>query len=476
MASIFPRTSGPDDEFALRRAIEDQPDAPHAHAAFASYLCAAGRADEALTHLDHAHLRHPSLIWPLSIKAGILSAERRAVEAIEVHEALVAMAPDIPIFWSNYASDLSALGMSEDAGHAYRKAIERAPELGTAWLGLANLRGEPFVASDIAAMENGLQAAQDPYQQIQLQFALGRALGDVGAFKHSFEYYSRANSLRDVLVPYGSQHLAAHVQAHQALPPLSVAANNGLNRGASQPIFIVGMPRSGSTLIEQMLAGHPDVEALGELFALRDVAKIFEARGPAGTFRSRLETMDLPDAQQLGQCYLDLAARYRKTSRRYFTDKMPANWQFIALIHRILPEARVIDVRREPMACCFSAFTTYFNRHTDFPNRLGDLGRHYREYLRMMDAVGGHAAATVYRLDYARLVTNTASEISALLDFLRLPFAATCLTPEKTSRAIYTPSAQQVRTPIFRTNDDWQNYMPWLSPLQAALYQDEEGT
>lgn len=447
-------------------AVAGHPDAAQAHAALASFLCAAGRIDEALAHLDREIDRQPSKIWPLSIKAGILSGERRAAEALDVHRALVAAAPGVPLLWANFGSDLAAVGAVSEAAAAFRKTVELAPDFGSAWLRLATLPAM-LGETDIAAMEKGLTLVRDPYHKVQLLFALGRVHGAFGAFERSFGKFTEANALRDTLVPHDGAGLAAFVEAHRILRPSVFAAAADPAPQADSAIFIVGMPRSGSTLVEQILASHPEVEGAGELFALQEVAAPMGAFDSPNAFVRRLQTLTQAEAAQFGTDYLTRAGRYRRTDRPYFTDKMPANWRLIAFIRRILPGARIIDVRRAPLACCFSAYTTYFNRHTDFPNTLEDLGRYYRHYLEMMEMV--QAPDSLYRLDHARLVSNAEQEIRALLGFLRLPFSPSCLNPEESSRAIFTPSAQQVRAPIHHEQDRSHAYLRWLRPLQAAL-------
>lgn len=461
-------SASPPDERALRMAVAECPDSAQAHAALASFLCGAGRVDEALAHLDREIDRQPSKIWPLSIKAGIFSGERRAAEALDLHRALVAAAPGVPLLWANFGSDLAAVGDVNEAAVAFRKTVELAPDFGPAWLGLATLPAM-LGDTDVAAMEKALVLVRDPYHKIQLLFALGRAHGARGAFERSFEKFTEANTLRDTLVPHDGAGLAAFAEAHRMLDPSFFAAAANPSPHADNAIFIVGMPRSGSTLVEQILASHPEVEGAGELFALPEVAASIGAFHSPALFVRRLQTLTHAEAAQLGTDYLTRARRYRRTDRPYFTDKMPANWRLVALIRRILPGARIIDVRRAPLACCFSAYTTYFNRHTDFPNTLEDLGRYYRHYLGMMEMVQGLTLDSLYRLDHAQLVSNAEREIRALLGFLRLSFSPSCLRPEENLRAIYTPSAQQVRAPIHHEKDRSHVYLRWLRPLQAAL-------
>ncbi len=339
MPSRMPSTSAdlaaPRDEEALRAAVAAHRNSAHAQAALTAFLCKAGRADEALAHIDLEIRNHPSKIWPLSIKAGILSGERRAHEALDVHRTLVAMAPDVPLLWANFGSDMAAAGEVDEAAAAFRQTVDCAPDFGAAWLGLANLSAVLLGTADIAAMEQGLTLARDPYQKIQLLFALGRTHGALGAFDRSFEKYAQANTLRDALIPHDGAGLAAFVEAHRTLPAsVFRAAHNNLPE-ADGAIFIVGMPRSGSTLVEQILASHPQVEAMGELFALTDVAASIGAFNSPDSFAHRLLTLTEAEAAQLGADYLARAGRYRRTARPYFTDKMPANWRLIALIGRI---------------------------------------------------------------------------------------------------------------------------------------------
>ena len=457
------------DEQALRITVAERPDAPHAHAALASFLCNAGRTDEALAHIEREIRRRPASIWPLSIKAGILSAERRAAEALEVHRMLVAMEPGIPLLWTNFGNDLAAAGDVDEAAQAFRKAVGLAPGFGPAWLGLANLPAAPLNGVDIAAMEKGIAHARDPHHRIQSLFALGRGYGARGEFERSFASFAEANASRETLLPHDEARLAAFVEAHRNLRPSFFEATQDAAPEADGAIFIVGMPRSGSTLVEQILASHPDIEGMGELSALEEVAASTGAFDAPDAFVRRLQTLTEAEAAQLAADYLERARRYRRTRRPLFTDKMPANWRFVALIRRVMPGARIIDVRRDPMACGFSAFTTYFNRNTDFPNTLQDIGRYYRSYRRMMEMAEAAAPGSICSLDYERLVSNPDGEIPALLALLRLPFAQSCLTPNRNRRAIYTPSAQQVRAPIHGAENRFRDYLGWLGPLRASL-------
>ena len=456
----------------LRHAIAERPAYALAHADLSSLLGRMGRVDDALAHLDGEIDRHPESIWPLSIKVGVLEAERRTGEAIDVHRTLVTRAPHIAVLWTNYGHALQTLGEAEAARVAFRTSLQLDAAGGAAWLGLANLRTPPLDASDVAAMERALPTIGDPFQKVQLLFALGKACGDERQFERSFDYYRRANDLRGTLVPYDRDAICAAVAMNQTLGPSFYTERRGYGHDSDEVIFIVGMPRSGSSLVEQILASHPMIEGLGELFELQEVAA--SIGDGAGDWSRQLARLAPDQLRSMGQRYLDAVRRHRRTSRPYFTDKMPANWQYMALLHLILPNARIVDVRRDAMPCGLSAFTTHFNRQTSFPASLEDLGNYYRLYTEMADYMGETLPGRVYRLNYERLVATTEQEIRLLIDHLGLPFAASCLHFHDNRRPVHTPSAQQVRRPIDPSHlERWRNYEPWLLPLKTALTSGE---
>ena len=461
-----------DAERILRDAISHQPDFILGHADLSSLLCRLGRSDEAIALLDCAIENHPDSIWPLSIKSGVLASERRIDESLPVHEQLIARAPDSSIVWMNYAHALKTIGQTRQAVAAYRKSLQLAPDNGAAWWGLANLRTIPLDADDIQTMDRVLPQNMDPFQKVQLAFALGKAYADHGQFEQSFRYYQDANALRGTLIPYDPRATRELVAAHsKALPPSFFAGRPEHGHPADDVIFIVGMPRSGSTLVEQILASHPLIEGAGELFELQEIAAdICESTTPRPSLADAIARFSPDELQALGQRYLDATRRHRTQGRRYFIDKMPANWRFVALIRLMLPNARIIDARRDPLACCMSAFATYFNRHSSLPTTLHDLGRYHHDYIQMMDYADGTFPGVVHRLQYEQLIEDPEAEIRRLLDHLGLDFEPACLRFHDTHRAVHTPSAQQVREPINRSGvDRWRNYARWLSPLVEGL-------
>ena len=253
-------------ERLLRRAIKIAPGFVVAYVELASALCRAGRAEEAVAMLDHILAARPESVWALSLKAAVLETERRSDEALAAHEALVSRAPAAAVPWLNYGHALRAAGCLDDAIAAYRRSLERDPANGFAWWGLANLRTVRLSAEDIALMERALPRAADDLHRVQLHFALGKALGDVGSFELSFGHYEQANRIRARVAPYDAKATTDPVsQAAATLTPEFLAQRSGQGCDAPDPIFIVGMPRSGSTLVEQILASHPLIEGAGEL-------------------------------------------------------------------------------------------------------------------------------------------------------------------------------------------------------------------
>lgn len=461
-----------DAEVLLRRAIGRAPGFVLAHADLCALLCRLNRAGEAIALLDRIATGDSGPVWALSLKAATLMSERRADEAVPVLEQLVARAPEAAIPCINLAEALQACGEVDRAVDAYRKAVALDPANGFAWYGLANLRVVRFDAADVATMAEAMDRIQPGLAKVQLGFALGRALGDQGDYEASFRHYEQANRLRGAIVPYDARATEEFVRtAETHFTAAMFGAAEAPRHGADAPIFIVGMPRSGSTLVEQILDSHPMVEGLGELFELPNIAR--QLAGDDASNRSlpaAVARLSAAQLREVGESYLAAIRRRRRTDRPFATDKLPANWQLVPLIRLILPQARIIDVRRDPMTCCLSSFTTYFNRHTRFPASLTDLGRYYRDYVRLMDHMDRVQPGRVHRLHYEYLVARPEDEIGRLLAHLDLPFDPACLRPHQNPRAVHTPSAQQVRQPIHRrASGRWRHYAPWLEPLNAGL-------
>jgi tetratricopeptide (TPR) repeat protein len=456
-------------EALLRQVIKSAPAFVLAHADLAFLLCRLNRAEEAIALLDNAIGDPSRRLWALSLKASLLSAERRIEEALAIHEQLIARAPGAAVPWMNYGHALKTIGRLEDAVAAYRRSMKIDPSNGFAWWGLANLRTARLDHHDVSLMQQALRRASDDVQRVQLHFALGKALEDLSQFEPAFHHYQKGNDIRGKLVPYNATDDVVR-QAEAIFTPEFFAARGAPGPDGSEAIFIVGMPRSGSTLVEQILASHPQIEGLGELFELQNIITRIVGTDPKKDWPEIIANLTAGERRALGQDYLTSTRRHRRTDQPFFTDKMPSNWQYLGLIHLILPNAKIIDVRRHPVACCFSNFTTYFNLQTNVPNSLEELAMLYRSYVHMVFHLNAALPGRVHLVQYEELVENIEGEVRRLLAYLDLPFHPACLRFHENPRVVDTPSSEQVRTPLNREGfGKWRNYQPWLAPLMNEL-------
>ena len=311
----------------------------------------------------------------------------------------------------------------------------------------------------------------EPEAHIHLNFALGKALDDRGDYEPAFAAYVEGSRLRLDKVPHDPAKVEANVEKVRAVfsAPF-IAERKGWGDPAPDPIFIVSLPRSGSTLVEQILASHPLVEGTEELFDVERIALELAPGKPAGAYLDRIATLPQHEVRALGTGYLAATRRVRHTDRPFFTDKMPSNWVFLGLIHTILPNARIVDVRRHPLGCGFANLSQHFNWGINFSYDLAHIGRFYTAYVRQMAHFEALLPDRVLRITYENLVDDFEPEVRRLLDFLGLPFDEACLRFFENRRAVHTPSSEQVRRPINREGvERWRNYEPWLGPLKDAL-------
>ncbi|MFM7067813.1 MAG: sulfotransferase, partial [Gammaproteobacteria bacterium] len=374
-----------------------------------------------------------------------------------------------------YGHMLRAAGRQAETVTAYRRAIELEPRLGEAWWSLSNLKTVPFVAEDLAVMESIL-CRQDLSldDRLHLEFALGKAHEDQGRYEPSFRHYAEGNRLRLVESVHSPAELTRHVQrCREQLTPAFLAARRGAGCPAPDPIFVVGMPRSGSTLVEQILASHSLVEGTRELPEVLRIASTLAAQQQGESeydYLRRLAALSPADLRALGEDYLAGARLHRKLDRPFFIDKMPNNFAHTALIHLMLPQARIIDVRRHPLANCLANFKQHFVLGQLFSYDLGFMGRHYHDYFDLMAHLDAVLPGRIHRIHYERLVTSTEETIRQLLAHCGLPFEESCLRFHENARVVRTPSSEQVRRPVFReAMDQWRHYEPWLGPAVAAL-------
>ena len=453
-----------DAESLLRRALELAPGFAAARHNLAIALHRQGRSQEAIGEVDQLLAQEPGHPSYVNLKAAALARLGDYEPSIALYSQVLVDYPKQPKVWMSLGHSLKTVGRQDESIHAYRRGLELQPTLGEAWWSLANLKTFRFTDADRAAMRAALDAPDlGEEDRFHLQFALGKAEEDAGDYAASFADYVAGNRGRRALIDYDAAELTQAVDRQIGLfTPDFFAAREGWGAVAADPIFVVSLPRSGSTLIEQILASHSQVEGTTELPDIAALATRVGLNAMAG--------LSADDARALGEEYLDRTRIQRKTDRPFFVDKMPNNWAHVGFIKLILPNATIIDARRHPLACCFSNFKQHFARGQTFTYDLADIGHYYADYVRLMDHFDRVLPGTVHRVFYEAMVADTETQVRALLAHAGLPFEERCLRFHETERAVRTASSEQVRRPIFKDGvEQWRHYEPWLDPLRAAL-------
>lgn len=454
-----------DSETLLRRAVELAPGWTAAKANLALVLGRQGRPAEAMELLDDVFAAEPDRISHWNLKAATVGRLGDFDEAIRLYEGVLQKAPAQHRVWLSYGHMLKTVGRQAEGVAAYRKAIAIVPTFGEAWWSLANLKTVELGEEDVAAMLAALDApGLSDADRFHLDFALGKAMHDAGRAKEAFTHYARANALRLKSQPYRPDELSRTVDRCIAAFTAEAFAERRTAYEATDPIFIVGLPRAGSTLIEQILASHSQVEGTSEL---PDIPALVRQ---VGGYPERVLELSEKERAELGRDYLKRTSVQRRTGRPFFIDKLPNNWLYVPFIKLILPNAKIIDARRHPLSCCFSNFRQHFARGQAFTYSLADLGRYYADYVRMMAHMDAVIPGAVHRVFYERMVEDTEAEVRRLLDYCGLEFEPACLEFWQTERAVRTASSEQVRKPIYKAaTEEWRAYEPYLGPLKDAL-------
>ena len=477
LAEVAGRIGRYDDaEKLLSRALELAPGFGAARANLATVYYKQNRFADAAETLDAILGDDPDNPAHANLRAAALGRIGGYDEALALYEELTRRFPDHAKLWMSYGHLLKTVGRQDDSIDAYRRALAADPGLGEIWWSLANLKTIRFDAEDRAAMEAALVAADRDARaddRLHLHFALGKAYDDDAEHESAFRHYAAGNAIRSAQLGYRAVETSAAVDAIiAACTPEFFASRAGAGDPAPDPIFILGMPRAGSTLIEQILASHSAIEGTMELPDIPALA-LGLGRERHDDGRRWIEALtDTPPEQlaELGAAFLQRTAVQRKTGKPFYIDKLPNNWLYTAFIRLILPNAKIIDARRHPLDCCFSNFRQHYAKGQAFSYGLADVGDYYRDYARLMAHIDAVQPGRVHRVIHEALLDDPEAEVRAMLAFLDQSFEEACMTFHINARAVRTASSEQVRRPINRDGvGQWLPYEKWLDPLKQAL-------
>lgn len=376
--------------------------------------------------------------------------------------------PDYALGFLQRGHQHKTLGNIPEAIADYQQAVRLKPDFGDAYWSLANLKTYRFDEDSMAQMQQLLDSGMLlKVDQYHIAFALGKAYEDQKDFDRSFANYALGNKIKREVIRYNPALVTAEMEAQKAhCPPAIFSSVSACN--SSAPIFIVGLPRAGSTLLEQILASHPQIEGTSELPYIIGISRAIKQK--YGDYPDALNQISAEELTAYGEQYLAQAQAHRVTDRPYFIDKMPNNFRHLGLIKKILPNAKIIDARREPLSCCFSGYKQLFAEGQEFSYDLDDIAQYYEDYLALMAHWQSCFSENILLVEHEAIVHDLEHNVRRMLDFIGVEFAAECLQFHETERAIKTPSAEQVRQPINpKSNDVWKRFAKHLTGLQARF-------
>ncbi len=462
-------------EFLLESALVLEPDNAGVHFDYVTVLQKRQKFADALNQVTALRAKEPDSPQIDMLYANQNLSVGNFDEALSVYRALAETAPHNPSIHLTLGHALKTTGEQQQAIAAYTKAYEVRPDFGDAYWSLANLKTYRFADDQIGSMK-ALEAKKTTRlaDRYHLCFALGKALEDKGDYAASFAYYERGNRLKRDEVGYDWRKITKEIelQIEHCTPELFDAAK-GAGAQEADPIFILGLPRAGSTLLEQILASHSQVEGTMELPNILALAHKLDGRrrvGEEARYPANLQELTPSEITQFGEVFIRDTRVHRKQGTPFFIDKMPNNFRHIGLIHMILPNAKIIDARRSAMGCCFSGFKQLFAEGQEFTYGLEEIGHYYSDYVRLMDHWNTVLPGKILRVQYEDVVADLDTQVRRLLDFCDLPFEQSCLNFHETERAVRTASSEQVRQPIFKSGvDQWEHFSSYLDPLRAVL-------
>jgi len=459
-----------DAEVLLDAVLQAAPDYDAARHDYAATLLKRYKPSQAISELDRLLAKQPDNHLFRTTYANAVVGLGNHERALTLYRQLLPDAANPSEVHLSIAHSLKTLGRPAEAIDAYRAACTARPNYGDAYWSLANLKTYKFSDEEIESMRlHEADRRTSLLDRYHLCFALGKALEDRAAYAQSFKYYERGNALKKSTSNYRPETIERNARLQMEVCTRELFATRmGSGCTAPDPIFIVGLPRSGSTLIEQILASHAQVEGTMELAEIPRL--VYQLNGRDDQYPRALATLTPEQLETFGQDYINNTRIYRTGGARFFIDKMPNNFRHLGLIHLILPNARIIDARREPMACCFSNFKQLFASGQEFTYSLEDIGRYYKSYVDLMAHWDRVLPGRILRVQHEDVVDNLEGSVRRILAFCGLEFEPACLEFYKTERSVRTASSEQVRRPIFKDSlDQWRHFEPWLEPLKQAL-------
>jgi len=463
-----------DAEFLLESVLVFAPDYRAARYEYASVLVQRHKYLQAIEETNKLLPLEPHNPAYRTLYANACGGLGRHDDALQVYRELLVASPQAAELHLSIAHALKTLGRQAEAIESYREAAATRPSYGDAYWSLANLKTYRFADDELARMRGQeAAAATSLVDRYHLCFALGKALEDRGEYAESFRYYERGNAFKKSESRYKADLIERNTRLQkQVCTAEFFAARRGCGCEPPDPIFIVGLPRAGSTLIEQILASHSQVEGTMELAEIPRLVHHLQGREHDEAkphYPGVLPELRADQLRAFGEKYLEDTRMFR-TGKPFFIDKMPNNFRHLGLIHLILPNAKIIDARREPMACCFSNFKQLFAAGQEFTYSFEDIGRYYRTYVELMAHWDAVLPGKVLRVQHEDVVEHLEDNVRRVLEFCGLEFEPACLEFYKTERSVRTASSEQVRQPIYKEGiDQWRNFEPWLAPLKDAL-------
>lgn len=475
LADVGSRMGALDDaDFLLESAIEFDPENIQLRLDYIQLLRKRQKFEAALNQAEALYERDPEN--PLfQSHYAIESLQTGDFErALMLFDRVLEKLPNDPATLTSRGHALKTCGRQEGAVRSYRAAYAAKADQGDAYYGLANLKTYKFTDEETAVMRAQEARSDISYQdRFHLCFALGKAFEDRGDVETAFPYYARGNDLKRLKSAYSADDMETEFAAQMDVCTKELfETRRGVGHGAPDPIFIVGLPRAGSTLLEQILASHSQVDGTLELPNILSLSQSLRGRrrvAGGSAYPKILEELPAEKLAEMGKAYID-ETRIHRAGAPFFIDKMPNNFRHIGLIHLILPNAKIIDARREPMACCFSGFKQLFAEGQEFTYGLEEIGRYYRGYLGLMRHWDAVLPGKVLRVQHEDVLDDLEGQVRRLLDFCGLPFEDSCIDFYKTERSVRTASSEQVRQPINKSGvDQWRPFEPYLDPLKKAL-------